>query len=199
VSRELETLKKLLARLPGMGDKSGARLAYFLWRAPAGYSEDLARAILEVREKVRACPDCGNPSSLSPCEVCADTSRDRTIIMVVEEPQDMAAVEAAGSYKGLYHVLGATLSPLAGRGPEDLNMERLLERVAGDMVKEVIVATNTTAEGDATAAWLAERLAEARPDLRVSRLARGMTVSSEIKYLDPLSIEHALKGRSPWR
>ncbi len=192
---ELETLKRLLSRLPGLGEKSGARLAYFLWRAPQGFSEDLARAILEVREKVKECPVCGYPSTQSPCEICNDPERDRSVIMVVEEPQDLDTIEASGSYRGLYHVLGGTLSPLAGSGPEDLFIASLLERTKSDEVMEVILATNPTAEGDATAGFLVEELAKARPDLCVTILGRGIAAGSEIKFLDPQSLACALKGR----
>jgi recombination protein RecR len=193
VNDELDNLKKLLARLPGLGEKSGARLAYHLWRAPGQYSEELARAILAVREKIGACPVCGNPTSEDKCVICKNPERDQKTIMVVESPQDLAAIESTRSYTGLYHVLHGTLSPLAGKGPGDINLESLARRAAG--AAEVILATNPSAEGDATASYIEERLAAEAPDVKLSRLARGMTVGSEIKYLDPLSIQHALKGR----
>lgn len=196
MSREIDALKKLLARLPGLGEKSGARLAYYIWSANGKYSEDLAKAILEVRERVKPCPVCGNPSTESPCPICADEDRDHSTVMVVEGPQDLAAIEAIGSFKGVYHVLGGTLSPLAGRTPDDLNIQGLMERAGRPETTEVVLATNPSSEGDATAGYLEEELAAlGRADLKVTRLARGMTMGSEIKYLDPMSLEEALKGR----
>jgi len=192
----LDTLAKLLAKLPGIGEKTGARLAYFLWRAQGKYPEDLARAILEVKEKVTPCPVCGKPATTDPCEICRDTDRDRTIIMVVEEPQDLAAIEKISAYHGTYHVIGGVLSPVAGVGPEDLNIRGLLDRVKATGLKEVILATNPSVEGDATAAFLEEEIGKAAQNISVTRLARGIPVGSKIKYMDPASIEHAVASRT---
>ena len=190
-----DNLIKLLARLPGIGEKTGARLAYFLWSAPGRYAEDLAQAILAVRDQIKPCPQCGLPSAVSPCEICADPERDPAVIMVVEDPQDLAALEKTKAFRGVYHVLGGTLSPLSGRGPEALRIQELLARLGPGRAREVILATNPSAEGDATAAYLEETLGGLRPELAVTRLARGVPVNSELRYLDPLSLTQALAGR----
>ena len=193
----IKTLVRLLARLPGIGEKTGARLAYFIWRSREGYAEDLARAIQEARERVRACPECGKPTTGETCGICSDQDRDRGLIMVVEEPQDLEAIEDTGAFQGLYHVLGGTLSPLAGLGPEKLNIGLLLSRVAKGGVREVILAANPSAEGDATAAFLEEALAvAAEHGLTVNRLARGIPIGSQIRYMDPMSLKHAVSGRN---
>jgi len=191
----IERLVKLLARLPGIGEKTGARLAYFLWRSPGRYAEELAQAVLEVKERVKPCPLCGKPSTVQPCEICADAERDRGVVMVVEEPQDLEALERTGAFHGVYHVLGGALSPLAGRGVDDLNIRGLMDRVQEGGAREVILATNPSAEGDATAGFLEETLAQGNQELVISRLARGIPTGSQIKYLDPLSLEHAVKER----
>ncbi len=191
----VQELVRLLARLPGIGEKSGARLAYFIVNHRSRYPEDLARAILEVRDRVKPCLVCGYPDSREPCRYCADDERDRSIIMVVEEPTDLDAMEKAMVYRGLYHVLGGTISPLAGKGPEQINAASLLSRLAKEDIKEVIIATNPSVEGDATAAWLEEGLARINNPPMVTRPARGVPVGSELKYMDPQSLGHALRGR----
>ena len=191
----LSTLGRLLSRLPGIGPKSGLRLAHYLWRAPDRYAIELAAAIAAVKDQVKPCPVCGAPDVVSPCAICADEARDRSVIMVVEEAQDLAALEKTGVFTGRYHVLGGTLSPLAGRGPDALNIASLLERARAPELKEIILATNPSAEGDATAAYLEQELAVLRADLPVSRLARGLPTGAQLKYLDPESIQHAVRGR----
>jgi len=191
----IAALIRLLAKLPGIGEKSGARLAYHIWRAPQTYGAELAGAIEEVKQRVRPCEICGAPDVQNPCAVCADDGRDHTVIMVVEEPGDLNAVESAGVFKGTYHLLGGTLSPLAGKGPEDINLASLIERAGDEAVREVIIATNPSVEGDATAAHIEQQLSGIRDDLAVTRLGRGMPIGSEIKYLDGQSIGHAIDGR----
>jgi recombination protein RecR len=192
----IDRLIKLLARLPGIGEKSGTRLAYFIWRSQGRYAEELARAVREVKEKVKSCSVCGKPSTGDTCEICSDNDRDHGLIMVVEEPQDLDAIESAGVYRGLYHVLGGTLSPIAGTTPDNLNVDLLMSRIGKGGVREVILATNPSAEGDATAAFLEEALAgSVEGALVVNRLARGIPVGSRIRYLDPVSLEHAVKAR----
>ena len=187
-------LTRLLARLPGIGEKTGARLAYFLWRSPGRYAEELAQAILEMREMVTACSVCGQPTSDDPCAICADKDRDHSLVMVVEEPQDLLAIEKSGAYQGVYHLLGGAISPLAGVGPESLNVSSLIKRV-GKGVTEVILATNPSAEGDATAAFLEEEIHRLGGKTKVSRLARGIPAGSRIRYMDPISLEQAVVSR----
>lgn len=188
-------LKKLLAALPGMGAKSGARLAYHLIEAPGTFTEDLAHALLEAREKIKPCPRCGAPASSSPCPICADPERDQSLVMILESPLDLEAVEKTRAYNGLYHVLGGTLSPLAGRGPESLRLQELLDRIGREPIKEIILATNPTSEGDSTAACLEELIEQSEAKVKVTRLGRGLPSASEIRHLDPRSLEFALKGR----
>ena len=188
-------LIKLLARLPGIGGKNAARLAYFLFQAPGNFAEDLAQAILTVRETVKPCPECGLPSAITPCAICADPERNHEVIMVVEDPQDLTALEKTKAFRGVYHVLGGALSPLAGRGPENLRVHELIERVKPGKIREVILATNPSVEGDATAAFLEETLAACGQEIVISRLARGVPIGSELRYLDALSLEQALQGR----
>ncbi len=188
-------LIKLLARLPGIGRKSGARLAYFMVESKGSFPEDLAKTILAVRENVKPCPVCGTPSTSSPCHFCEDEDRDREVVMIVETPEDQDAVEKTGKYNGLYHVLGGTLSPLAGKGPESLRIEELKKRMEGDTIKEIIIATNPSSEGDATAAYLEEIIADREGPLSTTRLARGVPAGSDIKYADALSLELAIKER----
>jgi recombination protein RecR len=191
----IDKLAKLLSRLPGIGEKSGARLAHYIWRSSPRYAEDLAQAVREVKEKISACPVCGKPSVIAPCEICSDPERDKNVIMVVEEPQDLDAIVKTRVFQGVFHVLGGALSPLAGRGPDDVNMERLIERAGSPGVREIILATNPSAEGDATASYIEEAVSALGKDVSVSRLARGLPTGSQIKYIDPLSLEHAIKDR----
>ncbi len=191
----LARLTKLFARLPGIGEKSGARLAYYVWRSSDRYARELAEALVAVKDEVRACQACGAPDVVDPCAICADEDRDRATVMVVEGPQDLTTIEKTGVYRGLYHVLGGTLSPVAGRGPDKLNLASLFARIDEAGVKEIILATNPSVEGDATASYLEQELAGRSVELSVSRLARGMPIGSEIKYLDPASLGHAVKDR----
>jgi len=191
----LDALARLLSRLPGVGKKSGARMAHFLWRANPRYLIDLGHAILALQETVRPCSECGRPATQDPCPICADPGRDHAVVMVVEDALDLDAIEAAGVFKGVYHVLGGVISPLAGRGPEKLSSARLVERLAGGAVQEVVIATNPSAEGDATAAWLEELLEKEAPAVARTRPARGLPAGTEIRFLDPLSLEAAFKGR----
>jgi len=193
-SEVVETLVDELSRLPGIGRKSAQRLAFHLMRAPAQDALRLAEAIRSARERLGSCRRCGNWTESEICAICADTRRETRTICVVEEPMDMVAIERTGAYRGQYHVLRGVLSPLDGVGPEDLATEPLLVRVreAGADV-EVIVATNPTAQGEATAHYLADLL---RPlGARVTRIARGVPVGSDIELSDQVTVAKALEGR----
>lgn len=191
----LEQLAKLLARLPGIGAKTGLRLAHHLFHAPERYREDLGRALLDLADQVKTCDLCSRPSTSNPCAICADPERDQGLMMVLEDALDLAAIEKTGAFRGVYHLLGGAISPLAGRGPDKLNIPMLLERLRSGQVREVIVATNPSAEGDATANYLDELIAAEAPAVVRTRPARGLPVGAEIRYLDPHSLEAALKGR----
>jgi recombination protein RecR len=191
----LDQLIGQLSRLPGIGKKSATRIAYYLLRADAGYSRSLAELLSSVRERVHPCSVCGNYTEADPCDVCADPHRDRGTICVVEQPQDVAVLEATREYRGLYHVLMGVISPIEGIGPKDLTISRLVSRVKEGGVGEVILATNPTVEGDTTALYLV-KLFEGS-DVRTSRLALGLPVGGDLEYADRLTIARSLRGRTP--
>jgi recombination protein RecR len=182
-----------LSRLPGIGPKSAQRLAFYMVKAPAEDARRLAEAILAAKEKVRFCRECYSVAEGELCRVCRDPGRDPTMICVVEEPKDQAAVEKAGVIKGRYHVLGGAISPLEGIGPDDLHVQELLDRVARDGVTEVILATNPNLEGNATAMYVAALLKPV--GVRVTRLASGLPVGGDLEYADEVTLGQALEGR----
>lgn len=192
----IEELTTELSRLPGIGRKTALRLTYFLLKRTPEESRRLARSIEAVAERVRECSRCGNLTEADPCELCEDRRRDRSVICVVEEAADIGAIERTGEYRGLYHVLGGRLSPLEGIGPEELNIDGLLRRLRDDgdgAVTELIIATNPSVEGEATALYLQKLV---RPQgLRVTRLARGLPVGGDLEYADGVTIAEALSGR----
>lgn len=192
----IDDLTGELSRLPGIGRKTALRLTYHLLKRPPEDIARLARALERVAEAVHPCGVCGNLTEPDPCDVCANPRRDRSAICVVEESSDVMAIERAGEYRGLYHVLGGRISPLDGIGPEELNVRALLARVApgaADGVQEVIVATNPSVEGEATALYLQKVI---RPlGVRVTRLARGLPVGGDLEYADGVTIAQALAGR----
>lgn len=195
MSRMLEKLIKEFSRMPGIGEKTAGRLAYYLLNSPDEQVFQLAEAIREVKEKVRFCSICRNITELETCEICSDPMRDHRAICIVEEPSDIRAIEASGAFKGLYHVLGGKLSPLDGVGPEQLSFELLLSRLENSEspVSEVIVATNPSVEGDATALYIQRLLTE--KGIRVTRIACGLPAGGHLEYADSFTISQALQGR----
>lgn len=190
--KSFERLAGELQRLPGIGAKSAARLAYHLLRGPREEAERLSRAIAEARAAVRHCSRCNTLTETDPCEVCEDPRRDATLLCVVEDPGNVAAIEKTREYRGRYHVLGGALSPLRGIGPEEIDVEGLLRRVTNG-VAEVILATNPNVEGEATALYLAKRL---RPSgVRVTRIAFGLPVGGDIEYADEVTMARSLENR----
>jgi recombination protein RecR len=182
-----------LSRLPGIGPKSAQRLAFYIVKAPADEAKRLAEALLDAKEKIFFCRECGNVAEGELCRICRDPRRDATVICVVEEPKDAATVEKAGVIKGRYHVLGGAISPLDGIGPDDLRVQQLLDRVERNGVKEVILATNPNLEGNATAMYVA---ALVKPlGVRVTRLASGLPVGGDLEYADEITLSQALEGR----
>jgi len=182
-----------LARLPGIGSKTAQRLAFFLLSAPPEVAENLSSAIREARMQVRRCSVCGNLTDREPCVVCADETREQAVICVVQDPRDVAAIEKYRGFKGVYHVLHGALSPLAGLGPEELNIKSLLVRLESGRVKEVILATNPDVEGDATALYLARLL---KPiGVTVTRIAHGLPVGAHLEYADEITLGKAIEGR----
>lgn len=189
----MDRLVTSLKRLPGIGEKSATRLAYFLLSAPEDVSRELAEAIGRLQRDTVVCETCFTLSDRTPCPVCAHPDRDRTIVCVVEEPADMAAIERSGGFRGLYHVLGGALSPIDGMGPETLRVRDLENRVREADVKELILATNPTAEGDATAHFLADRLRGS--GAKITRIAYGMPLGGDIEYADHVTVSRAIENR----
>ena len=182
-----------LSRLPGIGPKSAQRLAFYIVKAPAEDARRLSEALVAAKERVRFCVECFAVSEGDRCRICRDPGRDPTVICVVEESKDQAAIEKAGVIKGRYHVLGGAISPLEGIGPDDLRVQELLDRVQRDGVQEVILATNPNLEGNATAMYVAALL---RPSgVRVTRLASGLPVGGDLEYADEVTLGQALEGR----
>jgi recombination protein RecR len=191
----IEQLTGEFARLPGIGPKTALRLVHHLMKGPKDDARRLSRAVMELAERIRRCKQCGNFSEHELCEVCSNPRRDSGLICVVEEAFDVGAIERAGQYRGVFHVLGGRLSPLDGIGPEELSVAPLLERIraSSGAVREVIIATNASVEGEATAVYLEQRVRPLGP--KVSRLARGIPVGSDLEYVDGTTIAEALAGR----
>lgn len=194
----MKTLDRLIAglkRLPGIGPKQAERMAVYLLRAPAAECEHLVSALREVKTKIRPCPECFNYTDRELCVICADAARDRSILCVAEEPQDVAAIERSHGHKGLYHVLHGCLSPLDGIGPQSLRIAELVERLKKSEggIREVILATDADTEGEATALYLTQLL---RPyTLKISRIAQGVPLGGDLDYIDERTLSHALTGR----
>jgi recombination protein RecR len=182
-----------LSRLPGIGPKSAQRIAFYMVKAPAQDARRLAEAIVAAKDKVQFCRECFGVSEGELCRICRDPGRDASVICVVEESKDQAAVEKAGVVKGRYHILGGAISPLEGIGPDDLRVQELLDRVGRDHVQEVILATNPNLEGNATAMYVAALL---KPiGVKVTRLASGLPVGGDLEYADEVTLGQALEGR----
>ena len=190
---EIERLIQLLARLPGLGPRSARRAALHLVKKKEQLLDPLAAALAETRDTILTCEICGNIDTQSPCTLCRDESRDRTLICVVEEVGDLWALERASVINGLYHVLGGTLSPLDGVGPDDLTIPKLIERASASEVTEVLLALNATVEGQSTAHYLMDQLSGC--NVSVSRLAQGVPIGGELDYLDEGTLAAAVKAR----
>ncbi len=189
----IEQMANELGKLPGIGRKSAQRLAYFLASQPKENVLRLAKALMEGRENLKLCSDCGNFSTGEKCQVCADYKRDTSTICVVKEPRDVAAMERIHDYRGLYHVLHGVLSPMDHIGPEDIRIKELITRLADSQVKEVIIATNPDIEGEATASYLARLI---KPmGITVTRIAYGVPIGSDLEYADEVTLLKALEGR----
>jgi len=190
--RVVDTLVSKLAELPGIGKKTAQRLTFFIMKMKREDALSLAQAISDVKEKVTNCSVCFNLTETDPCEICSDPKRDRSVICVVENPSDVNAVEKSGVYRGVYHVLGGALSPLDNVGPDEIRAGELMRRIDNE-VKEVIIATNPTVEGEATASFLADVLADT--GVRVTRIARGLPVGSDLELADKVTLSRSFEGR----
>jgi len=192
----LDHLIKLLSSLPGIGRKSASRIAHYILKKEKAYAETLARQIVQVKEKIRACSVCGNYTELDPCSICSDPGRDRSVICVVEQPQDVQTIEDTNEFRGLFHVLGGAISPIDGIGPRELTFDKLRERVGKDQIKEIIIATNPTVEGDTTALYVVKLFSE--KGITLTRLASGIPVGGDLEYADKITLARSLKGRVPY-
>jgi recombination protein RecR len=192
ISPSVDNLVAQLTRLPGIGTRTAQRLAFHILRASSDEAGALSAAIAEVKERVRFCSECGNLTEDETCAICLDARRDHTVICVVEQPVDVVSLERTAEYRGLYHVLGGALSPLDGVDPGDLRIDELIRRVESNGVAEVVLATNPNMTGEATAAYLADRL---RGKVRVTRLASGLPVGGDLEYADEVTLGRALSGR----
>ena len=189
-----ESLNRLvdgLSDFPGIGKKTAERMAFYLLKSNDAWAQNLAKAIMDVIEQIHECPICHNISDTSPCSICSDAKRDPSLLCVVEDTADLIVFEKTNHFRGKYHVLGGVLSPLDGIGPEDLHFDTLLERINGE--EEVIIATNSNAEGETTALYLAKLLKE--HNIKVTRLASGIPVGGDLEYTDEATLVSALEGR----
>jgi recombination protein RecR len=183
------------SKLPGIGQKSATRMALFVLRSDPGLAEGLARSLMDVKEKIHFCSICFNLTDEDPCAICQNDQRADGTICVVETPGDQMALEESGVYRGRYHVLHGVLSPLDGVGPEDLKIDRLLVRLENEKIEEIILATNPTTGGETTASFISGLISEKNPGIRISRIALGVPMGGDLKFMDTMTLQHALKRR----
>ena len=191
----IEELTASFSRLPGIGKKSAARLAYFLLKTDSAFNQNFARQIASLQEKIKPCSVCGAWTENDPCPICSNSLRDRSVICVVEQPQDVQTIESFHEFTGLFHVLGGVIAPLDGIGPDQLAIAALIARVNTGNVQEVIIATNPTVEGDTTALYL-QKLLSAQTNAKVTRLASGLPVGGDLEYTDKLTLARSFRGRT---
>ena len=192
-AKPIDHLVEALSKLPGIGKKTASRLAFHILRSNPSEAQELARAILDVKEKIRLCSICFNLTDEDPCRICQDERRFREVLCIVEGPNDLIAIENTGVFNGRYHVLHGTISPLEGVGPDNLKIKELMERLQKEKISEVILATNPTVEGGATALYLTDLI---KPfTIKVTRIAYGIPMGSEIEYSDGMTLSKALEGR----
>ena len=189
----LEKLIRELSRLPGIGQKSATRIALYILNTKKGLAEDLSSSLLEVKEKIKFCSICFNFTDDEPCSVCRDTNRSGNVVCVVEGPGDQLAIEESGIFKGRYHVLHGVLSPLDGVGPEDLKIAELLSRIENENIDEIVLALNPSTQGEATSSYLADLLAQ--KSIKVTRIALGVPVGGDLKYMDYMTLKHSFDSR----
>ena len=189
----IRNLIRQITKLPGIGEKTAERLALHILKMPARNAEQLAQSIIDVKDRTRSCSRCHAWSDEAVCHICQDMSRNRAQLCIVEQPADMVAVEKSGAFQGVYHILGGVLSPMNGIGPDDIRIGDLLRRVPEEALQEVVIATSTSVEGEATAAYLAEQL-QSLP-VKVTRIASGVPMGGDLKYVDQVTLKRALETR----
>ena len=191
----LEELAESFSRLPGIGKKSAMRIANSMLKTDQFFLERFAKQLVELHDRIKPCSVCGAYTEYDPCPICSDLLRDRHLICVVEQPQDVSTINNAGEYRGLFHVLGGLISPMDGIGPDQLSIRKLVERIKSENISEVIIATNPTVEGDTTALYLQQILKTNCPETKVSRLASGLPVGGDLEYADKLTLARSFRGR----
>lgn len=196
--KSIQNLTDAFERLPGIGPKTAARLSYYLLQAPLAESEKFAQALSRLKSDTKICSICKNIDDQDPCTICANAHRDGALICVVEKPLDLLALEKTGRYRGLYHVLGGALSPLNNIGPEELHIKELLARLSESALAEVILATNASLEGETTAMYLAKLIKEVSPQIKVTRIGRGLPVGGDLEYADEITLTRAMEGRQEY-
>ncbi|MGB5748980.1 MAG: recombination mediator RecR, partial [Desulfobacterales bacterium] len=189
----IQNLINKIARLPGIGEKTAERLALHILRAPRQEAEELARSLLTIKDKVKFCSQCFALSDGELCTLCSDPARDASVLCVVEQPADMVAIEKSGAFRGMYHVLSGALSPMNGIGPENIRIRELMTRIQQNEVKEVVLATATNVEGEATASYIAQLLE--KHQIKVSRIASGVPMGGDLKYIDQVTLKRAMESR----
>ncbi len=193
--KSIRELIKNLSKLPGIGEKTADRLAMHILRAPRREADHLAHSIMEVKEKIRLCAMCFSLSDAEICNICRDRNRNSSILCVVEQPADMVAIEKSGAFTGLYHILEGVLSPMDGVGPDNIRIKELISRIAQGKIQEVVLATSTNIEGESTADYIAQRLGNY--PAKVTRIASGVPVGGDLKYVDQVTLKTAMKSRHP--
>lgn len=194
----IDNLAKALSTLPGVGPKSATRIAYSLIKTPNEFNKVLADDIATIQDKIKPCSVCGSYTEMDPCPICSDPTRDKTVLCIVEQPQDVLTIQSSGAFNGQFHVLGGAINPLNKVGPEDLTFDKLIKRVKEGNFKEVIVATNPTGEGDITALYIRQILGSF-PDLTLTRLALGLPFGGDLEYTDKVTLSRSLSGRIPFK
>lgn len=193
--KSIQNLIEEFSKLPGVGPKTAARLVFYLLSKPESDIENLGEAVLNLKKNIKSCSECFNISESEMCRVCEDDQRDKSLVCVVEEPLDVIALEKSGGISGIYHVLGGSISPIDGIGPEQLRILELLERTKRGGIAEIILATNPSLEGEATAAYIKDKIAEQGIKIKITRIARGLPVGGDLEYADEITLKRSLEGR----
>jgi len=193
--QSVQNLIDEFSKLPGIGPKTAARLVFYLLTKPKADIENLGTTVLNLVKGLKQCRDCFNICEDEICRVCADSKRQSDLIMVVEEPLDVIAIERSGGFAGLYHVLGGVISPINGVGPEDLRIDQLIERLKKSEIKEIVLATNPNLEGEATATYIKDKISKARHNIIITRIARGIPMGGDLEYADEVTLKRSLEGR----
>jgi len=195
IPRAIQNLIDAFERLPGIGPKTAQRLTFYLLHVPQGELDRFAQALQNLRKDIIMCSICYGVDECDPCEICVDVKRDKSVICVVEQPLDVLAIDKIGKFHGVYHVLHGKIDPLSNIGPDEIYIQQLLDRIEAGEPKEVILATNPTMEGEATAMFLAKQLRTLNPELRITRIGRGLPTGADLEYADSMTLERALEGR----